>query len=475
MYAIQIVLYLKEAGWELVSESEKTVLQKMIPLAKACSQDEEDPLPVRQIHITRHEKPAFFVSISPDRKLLVSAGKDNIIKILSLPEGKLLGKIVLNMKMEEKVGFYDEKYEEKSKTRTVEAKLSCVAISPDWKIIATGGEDGSIRLWSLKEGKALHTMETGTYMIDDLPPEFTTRYIISGNKVCCIAISPNGKLLASGHSDAVIRLWSLPGAKPLSTFSLRRPYAPIHKIIFNPDSTMLAANNFGGELGLWYLQDNRELLKSNHGRIGFPIAISRRGDLLTCGHNDRSIKSIQLWHLPDCKQLKSLEEHTGFIKSISFNSEGNMLVSSCSDESVCMWNLEDSSLQYTIQTKKVPWEHTGKNWNVAFSPNNEIIIGRMNGYKDSIRIWRSSDGKTLQKLPDMARSSVVSTDGHLLVTGGDDINIITLWQLYVSRLLTKPLTRKDLDYVNKLLQYEQITRKERYWLEFIMQGGVERL
>ncbi|AWI10462.1 hypothetical protein CKA38_02545 [Ereboglobus luteus] len=73
-----------------------------------------------------------------------------------------------------------------------------VCISPDGQLLASGGMDKTIKLWSLPDGALLNTLTGHT------------------GGVTSVCTSPDGKLLASGSSDQTIRLWSLPDGKQLS-------------------------------------------------------------------------------------------------------------------------------------------------------------------------------------------------------------------------------------------------------------------
>jgi WD40 repeat protein len=74
-----------------------------------------------------------------------------------------------------------------------------MAITGDGKILATGSAEGTISLWDLASGKRIRDLEGHTQWVPS------------------VAFSPEGKLLASGSHDKTVRLWEvtgLPEAKP---------------------------------------------------------------------------------------------------------------------------------------------------------------------------------------------------------------------------------------------------------------------
>ncbi|MGA9593274.1 MAG: hypothetical protein WBS18_09265, partial [Candidatus Acidiferrales bacterium] len=67
-----------------------------------------------------------------------------------------------------------------------------IAFSPDSRLLASGSEDRTIKLWNAASGKKVRTLSGHS------------------DAVNCVAFSPDGRWLASGGADDNVLLWPLP-------------------------------------------------------------------------------------------------------------------------------------------------------------------------------------------------------------------------------------------------------------------------
>src|SRR5438132_985107 len=98
--------------------------------------------------------------------------------------------------------------------------IHSVAVSPDGKQLATAGFDNQVKLWDIASGKSTLTLSA------------------HGGPAYCVAYRPDGKVLASSSLDKTIRLWSLPDGKPLQ--ELKGHTDIVDQIAFSPDGRYLA-------------------------------------------------------------------------------------------------------------------------------------------------------------------------------------------------------------------------------------------
>jgi WD40 repeat protein len=150
-----------------------------------------------------------------------------------------------------------------------------------------------------------------------------------------VAISPDGKLLASASADRSIRLWSLPDGQLIKI--LEGHLKAVGAVCFSPDGKSLASGGFDKTVRLWSLPEGQPL-KTLEGHTDYvtALAIGQAGRLLASASQDHTIRLLSL---PDGGMLKSIPAHTRDVTAVAASPDGNLLASASLDGVVRLWNL----------------------------------------------------------------------------------------------------------------------------------------
>ncbi len=290
-----------------------------------------------------------------------------------------------------------------------------VAFSPDGYILAAGGNEGDLRLWSWAF----------------VAPVYTHRGSLAGHseRVQTIAFSPDGKTLFTGSDDATVRLWAVAESQPLGVWLPTQDNVRVGSIAFSPDGEILAtANNV---VELWDVSHRRKLRWRG---VGDAVAFSPDGSLLAAGGGDGKVR---LWNRQDDSSWQPLDppfEHGGKVSSVAFSPDGKALASGSDDGTAKLWDVEGREFL------GVPLAHGERVLSVAFSPDGQTVASAGWG---GVRLWAvSSWHPLLQPLgTGLVLSVAFSPDGKVLAAGGvsQSNETVHLWQVATGKLLGSPL------------------------------------
>src|SRR5690348_6613935 len=249
-----------------------------------------------------------------------------------------------------------------------------VAFDKDGLGLFSGGYDGTVRRWDLRDGRLDRTF-SGSQR-----PVWTTD------------VSPDGKLLAAAGEDAIVRIWKIEGGgRPAELGGHTRN---IWEVRFSPDGKRLASGGFDDTVRLWDVSGRPLKTLTGHRQAVVGLDFSPDGRLLVTGGDD---STIRYWRASDGAPLRTIDNGT-HVDKVAFSPDGR-------------WIASGGHPRGTV----------GEVWH-------QLTGG--GGEGDAVRIWRTSDGALVARLPhpDDAPSVAFSRDGRWLVTSGED-DRFRLWRL----------------------------------------------
>ncbi|MEH2035302.1 protein kinase domain-containing protein [Nostoc sp.] len=276
-----------------------------------------------------------------------------------------------------------------------------VAFSPDGKILASGSCDNIIKLWDVGTGRVIYTLKGHSYWVTSL------------------AFSPDGKILTSGSGDKTIKLWNVTRGRQIRTLKGHSEW--VRSVAFSPDGKTLVSGSGDKTIKLWNVTRGRQIRTlEGHSEWVRSVAFSPDGKTLVSGSDD---KTIQLWDVTTGGQICTFKGHSGWVTSVAFSPDGKILASGSEDKTIKLWNVTTGGQIRTLQG------HSDSIRSVAFSPDGKILAS--GSYDKTIKLWDVGTAReiyTLQGHSSSVTSVAFSPDGKILVSGSHD-NTINIWQV----------------------------------------------
>ena len=239
-----------------------------------------------------------------------------------------------------------------------ECPVSCIAFSPNEKIVASGSFDTMINLWDCHTGRCIYRLTGHTQVVFSVcfsgdgtllasgscdgtiktwdPETGIGKLTIAGhtNGVPSICFSTDGEQFVSVSDDRNIKIWSSKTGECVQIIANRVP--PLSSVCFSPKEKIFASAGYNDAINIWDCETGQHIVKlaGHTNKSVYSVCFSPDGTLLASGYDD---KAVRVWcrNTGACKRL--LEGHTGVIFSVCFSSDGMLIASASSDYTIKLW------------------------------------------------------------------------------------------------------------------------------------------
>ena len=171
--------------------------------------------------------------------------------------------------------------------------------------------------------------------------------------------------------------------------------------------------------------ENKKTLKGHAGWVK-SVVYSPENNLIASGSTD---KTVRLWDAISGLHKKTLTGHQFPVNSVCFSPDGQLLASGSDDKTVRLWDAISGLHKKTLTGHWFPIN------SVCFSPDGQLLAS---GSDDkTVRLWNINTGKHLKTLignEGKIISVCFSPDGQLLASGSDD-KTVRLWNIKAEKLL----------------------------------------
>lgn len=397
-----------------------------------------------------------YVSISPDGRRLLAANFTGSVQLWDLITRANLGtftqhptdvfcsrfspsgQFAASGDMESNIKIWNpDTFQEVQHFAADQNGVAIVAYSPDGRQLLSGGGDGSIKLWDLthrdfvrevapplnRQSNSLQINDIafvpdnhqivsacfdGTVRLRDLNNTADAGTLIAkaGDRVWRVAVSPDGKSVATGEVNKV-RLWHLDNpnpTEPIGTFEAQS--GGCLGLSFSKDGRLLVASGQESAVRVWQMVDRDAL--TNLPSTAACAAIDDDG-IAAVGTRSGA---IVLYDTITCQTLRTLIAHKGAIGSLCISPDGERILSGGQDGLIKLWNLASDQAVTTLVG------HTQAITAIAFLSNTTAVSG---GEDRTLRFWDLSSGRQTAILESpLVTSLALSPNGRTLLCGMAD-------------------------------------------------------
>ncbi|XP_041934789.1 PWP2 small subunit processome component [Alosa sapidissima] len=249
--------------------------------------------------------------------------------------------------------------------------MAALAYSPDGQYVATGGDDGKVKVWNTNSGLCFVTFTEHT------------------SSVTNVTFTSSGFVVVSASLDGTVRAFDLHRYRNFRTFTSPRPAQFSSLAVDGSGELVCAGAQDSFEIFLWSMQTGRllEVLSGHEGPVSSLSFCPSRAVLASASWD----RTVRLWDMLDSWHAKEVLRLTSDGMAVAYRPDGQELAVATLDGEISFWNSQTAAQMGSI---------TGRH---------DLQMGRKDA--DKITAKQSSKGKSFTSL-------CYSADGESILAGG---------------------------------------------------------
>ncbi|XP_051830511.1 katanin p80 WD40 repeat-containing subunit B1 [Antechinus flavipes] len=224
------------------------------------------------------------------------------------------------------------------------------------RLLATGGDDCRVNLWSVNKPNCIMSLTGHTSPVES------------------VRLNTPEELIVAGSQSGSIRVWDLEAAKILRTLMGHK--ANICSLDFHPYGEFVASGSQDTNIKLWDIRRKGCVFRyKGHTQAVRCLRFSPDGKWLASAADDHSVK---LWDLTAGKMMSEFLGHTGPVNVVEFHPNEYLLASGSADRTIRFWDLEKFQVVSCIEGEPGPVR------SILFNPDGCCLYS---GCQDSLRVY----------------------------------------------------------------------------------------
>ena len=374
----------------------------------------------RKLH--SHSEEVLALSISPDHRLVASGGKDRTVDVVEVATGKLVHRLpglndIVSSAATSGDGqrFAIATIDRRFSNRPADEETSFAARYQRYFSPAANADrlqPSELRLWSTHDGRMAKMLPLPSCQVT------ATRFLFGGEQLAVAGWIPD--------QGGMLSLWDANSGQHVRNFAVAG--SEVLSIAVSPDGRTLASGDAQGNLQLWDAQSAAKGKSYKHGQPVKAITFSKDGKRLATADAERTVRLFDPASGAVVRTLKSRSH----IESLDFSPDANLLAAGTREPGFELWDLKAGTASRALKASGDYFANMPGY--VAFSPDGQYVV--CGGHGKDIAVFDVASGNLKCELRGHAHAPTAAAflpDGRL-ISGGEE-RTVRLWDLNLAKCL----------------------------------------